>query len=496
MHVCFSAYGDRFVPYLEVALSSFLSSNPEVTPIVSLGGVSKVNRACLTYRFPQTRFLDSEKTLPPEGLDSTRSIAFKVGHWEALLSELPNDEIVAFLDVDTLTRQAIRPLLPENFDLAFTYKEERWPLNTGVVFVRNTARSRLFVREWSSTSAELAKGTRPEIETANRVAGGIDQYTFLQLINGGIDANRKHASRLTPGPYFAFERAGKAKLVGLPCSIFNETNSVSLSSPAAILHYKGWMSLVIDNDGEFNKFRSEETSSEIYNLWESSYKATTLETLGTLIARFDADDQKDADGANSPSLIQTSTGREVAISSGLARDLGVPFVCVLECANQFQSRRKTSKFIARIISEDHSTEAADGIADALAQPRVMTWKSLNRFVRGEDGRVGFVVLNFDRSRDAGLIQRIIRDWSAAFVIIAENSDDSSIERTSRIRHREFEFDREIVLGATTGRLILPTWRDNRRLTRQRALPRAVRFALRFLKFSPRLMRFAPLRRLL
>lgn len=317
------------MPFLEVALSSFIEHHPSVKAHVLLGQVSGTNRALLHSNFPQVNWLPAEDFGNVTTLGPARSIAYKVGHWQSLLGKVAEGELVFFLDVDTLTRGPADSLLPDVFDVCFTYKAERWPLNTGVVVVRNSPVAREFIKSWARDSTELARASEAEILHAEKVAGAIDQFTFLRRFDS-VQLNQDSAFPLSPGPYESSTEKGVARLVGLPCELFNQTNSVSEGSPAVIIHYKGSMSRVIDDDGEFNPIRNRQTSEDIYAIWEQKYESVALSSsLNFLKDAYQALDKEEVKNLSIEEYENRGIlNSEAAFVVGLVRRLGVD--CVVE----------------------------------------------------------------------------------------------------------------------------------------------------------------------
>ena len=268
MQFVISSYGNRFAPFLAVSLRSLRHSHPGRTVTVLYDNMRTRTLQALQHQNPAARFV-SVNVEKGRSLDSHKRTAGKMEHWSAVLEQLdPKDsEIAAFIDADMIVRGNLEPALPESFDFVFTAKpQEDVPINVGFVALRLSPATKAFVKEWSVLTARIAADA-PRLENAAKTMGAADQQALLDLMQN-------------PALLGASDRSypfGNIRIVGMPCSLLNETNSVPLSAPALVLHYKGGWHKILLRDAPFSRHRPQEVSQEMYDLWFSYLEAEEAE---------------------------------------------------------------------------------------------------------------------------------------------------------------------------------------------------------------------------
>lgn len=262
MRFVISAYGVLYVPFLAVCLRSVrLYGGAPATVLYDdipqnvIGALQRANPAAV---FVPVTTAASEKVNPDQ------RIAAKTEHWGRFLTG--SGEVIAFIDADTLVRGSILEVLPKAFDLVFTWKDERYPLNTGVVVVRDIPAVRHFMGVWLAKTRSICDSDA-ELKRAISESGGGDQQALFELM-GRPDLRQVHRIE-----------GGAITFVGVPCSILNETNSVPLNTGAKILHYKGgWHNILLRGD-RFTRNRPQRESQAMYDLWHT-HLAAEEEELG------------------------------------------------------------------------------------------------------------------------------------------------------------------------------------------------------------------------
>jgi hypothetical protein len=152
-------------------------------------------------------------------------------------------------------------MLPAFGDILFTCKAERFPINAGFVAVRDTLAARAFLTSWRDKSREICENKSARLEAVSR-NGAADQEALWQMIGRPTGSLLGEWTATVAG-------AVKVDVVGVPCELFNETNSVPLSSAAAVLHYKGAWHNVLAKGQRFGRKRTRAASAEMYELWSS-----------------------------------------------------------------------------------------------------------------------------------------------------------------------------------------------------------------------------------
>lgn len=99
-----------------------------------------------------------------------RRVAVKVGVWSyGILRACRNGDRVVCLDADTLVIQSLEPAFRSHFDVAYTVRTGRWPLNSGVVFLRMTTRTTQWLTDWCAQTQWI-------LDDPNRIQLAIDRY--------------------------------------------------------------------------------------------------------------------------------------------------------------------------------------------------------------------------------------------------------------------------------------------------------------------------------
>jgi len=198
-----------------------------------------------------------------------KRIAGRMDHWSAVLErlDLKDSDVVAFIDADMIVRSSLEAALPKSFDIIFTAKpHEAVPINSGFIALTLSPATKAFMKEWSALTAQITAEAH-RLENAVKRMGGADQQALLDLMQN-------------PALLGASDRSypfGNIRIVGMPCSLLNETNSVPLSAPALVLHYKGGWHKILLRDAPFSRHRPQDVSQEMYDLWFSYLEAEEAE---------------------------------------------------------------------------------------------------------------------------------------------------------------------------------------------------------------------------
>jgi FkbM family methyltransferase len=265
-----SCYGDAYAPFLAVCLRSLRNSNPRSSVLVLHDEIAGRTIEALSEINPNAQFV--HLALAPPTQDLRQRIGAKASFWLAAMERTQADEII-FLDCDMIVRSSLRDALPSLADALFTVKDEKVPINTGLVIIRRSDRTQAFMTEWDRVTQQVCRQTSVDYSTS----GGPTQHALLLMMG---------TERPEPGN-ITVEAGGNSVAIHLaPCAIYNETNSVPLSSPAKVLHYKsGWRKILLNGSG-YTRTRPQAASMEMRRLWRehllAEERATGLRLLPTM----------------------------------------------------------------------------------------------------------------------------------------------------------------------------------------------------------------------
>lgn len=257
MHFVICAYGNHYVPMLMVCLDSINREHPEDRVTVLWDQISKIEVKLLQFRYPSIVFQQQEYNIPRNNLN--KRIPLKLRFWANISKNSP-EEIICFLDCDTLIYKNINRYAREDYDFLFTWKNERWPLNVGVVIVKNTPKITEFVELWRQRTEVIIENGKL-LKTACNNNGAADQQALVDLMK---TSNYNKDFQRT----FDF---GTIHFKGVLCKELNQTNSVPMNDDAHIYHYKGGWHPILLQEKDYSTNRPKHTSLEMRIFWENRY---------------------------------------------------------------------------------------------------------------------------------------------------------------------------------------------------------------------------------
>jgi len=270
MRFLVSAFGSRYTGMLITNLESIARSNPAAVTEVYWqdlpdGFPEAVARAYPGVRFVETRFDFSR--------DRIQRISSKTLIWELACSRQPAGELLAFVDVDTIVLRDLAGFLSDPaVDVVFTWKDEHFQLNSGVLLARAGEGTRRFFGEWLRRTQEILRTPALYAQANSRdfPYGGGDQMALYQMLDYRPGQSRYAVSI---GGHTVHCR-------GEPCATLNETNSVPVTARTHVIHYKGgWQPILLDGK-PFSRHRPRAACREMYALY--------LETFHAALARLNA----------------------------------------------------------------------------------------------------------------------------------------------------------------------------------------------------------------
>lgn len=268
-----SAYGDKYSGMLLTSVFSIISSQKKPYTIrvywqdISDAIMQPFRQAYSEHcEFTQTAFVLSE--------DPDSRISMKTLLWEKAVKEAEDSPLV-LLDGDTLVNGDISHFFDEHFDIGFTVKDERVPINSGVLLVKTPKRCRLFFQQWREHTIAILQ-SKVSYDEAIRAYGGIDQKAFADIT--GFQRGKEF--------YEIFDSESPLIAVALPCIVLNETRSVPVSAATLIYHFKGGWRFILTEGKPFTKNRSKKESFAMYLLYMKTF-LKAAERLVLLDKKFD-----------------------------------------------------------------------------------------------------------------------------------------------------------------------------------------------------------------
>lgn len=128
-------------------------------------------------------------------------------------------QLLGLLDCDTLVLGDLSEIETKEFDIAFTFRNDRSPINTGVVFLRVSDKVRDFYWEWLAEVQRLAFNHKKLLKL-NEIYRGVNQSALNEILR---------------------ERDFGLKILELPCEIYNSVSCTwrYFSKNTKILHVLG-----------------------------------------------------------------------------------------------------------------------------------------------------------------------------------------------------------------------------------------------------------------
>jgi len=143
---------------------------------------------------------------------------YKLAHWTNVVECAADGDRLLLIDADTIILRALDDVwrLPA-FDLAYTTRPGKYPINAGVLFVRVSPRTRTFFRAWCTENQQLLTNPIEHAEWRRRF-GGLNQAALGAVL----------------------ETAHQLRLRALPCREWNceETSWLRFDATTRIVHVK------------------------------------------------------------------------------------------------------------------------------------------------------------------------------------------------------------------------------------------------------------------
>lgn len=226
MHFITASYSNSYASMLAVCLQSIVDNVQKNNITVYWQDTDDDIICALQQLWPYIGFV---KTAYDISGSSCKKIPMKMQLWTEAIEKAWNDSL-CFIDNDTVICQTPESLLRDS-DVIFTDKDEQFQINTGVVLVNPSKTTIAFFQDWMQETMRIVRDERLLQQAVSPINpyGAADQMALHRLL--GYKKEKKIYSYHTT--------CGEVRLIAVPCSQYNQTNSVPLSPDIWIYHYKG-----------------------------------------------------------------------------------------------------------------------------------------------------------------------------------------------------------------------------------------------------------------
>lgn len=255
-------YGERHLGMLLTNIFSIINCNPKAKIIVFWQDIDDKFIDILSKAFPVEFF----KTNFSFWQDSIKRISSKTVIWKLIAHHVFTQryKYLCLIDTDVLVIKDVSNYFNNYiFDILFTYKNERWSLNTGVLLIKVSQKSVNFFEEWENLTFSIINDkTLLKQSTSKRFPyGGADQMALYKML-GYVKGKKEYKIKIKK---FIID------FNGIPCKELNETNSTKITNKTYIIHYKGgWQPILLEGKN-FTKNRTKKDSWEMYILYLKTY---------------------------------------------------------------------------------------------------------------------------------------------------------------------------------------------------------------------------------
>lgn len=318
---------NRYLYFLIPCLKSILSTHPTASITVYYSKISVDRLATLRLSFPQVTYKPHDVE---NGSNLFVTISSKMRCFLKEAALLPEGHRLVFLDCDTLVIKPLLPFFQEDFTCAYTWKEDSYPLNTGVI-LSVVGRDLVDLLEmWCLYTEETFKSEKSQ-RVATKIGGGGDQYALLRILLGDNDLNNTPAidktvrERLFNGHHQVSINGRQIQLYGFRCEDLNETHCGAITERTHVIHYKaGWHKILLDG-AQFHPNRPEKLCREMYQYWRTEASSAYRQVAESVLMSIKVE-QKQKFSFTSKAMDWVERGilnSEMLAVSAIAENLGV-----------------------------------------------------------------------------------------------------------------------------------------------------------------------------
>lgn len=263
MKIITTVFGEKYLGMLLTLLYSINKTNPALECEVYYQDFPMKFISSLESTFPNVSFY---KTNFNFSSDRLQRIASKTLMWEYAVHNQIENELIILVDVDTLVVQKLELDFQASDDILFTTKDEKYPVNTGVIAAKVSNKVKKIFTEWRTQTQAISMDALLSKEANSNLHpyGAADQMSFFRLMSYNKEQKIYNLTRDEESIRFR----------SIPCAIFNETNSLPITRDVQIIHYKaGWQRVLIDGFVFNENNRPRRDSMEMYRLYLQYFKS-------------------------------------------------------------------------------------------------------------------------------------------------------------------------------------------------------------------------------
>jgi hypothetical protein len=271
-------YGSRHIPFVHTFLFSALESCPNVKVIIGYSDFPEFEKNLLEIAYPQVTFAKIDLNNGDTTTHAARA-SKKTHLWYQLFENYVSfGDNAVFLDIDTIIVKPPFEVFASKADLALTRKVGKWPLNTGVIFVKKTPSTLDFFCKWNQQTESIISSVNLN-SGAEAQSGGADQDSILKIL----------MIAETIGDFSVegvYNKEFDIQIEFLPCSRYNQTESVPFNNEIMIIHFKaGWHRILLSKS-RYTRNRPAKTSMELHEIWKSCYSKSKYYSFKALFKQY------------------------------------------------------------------------------------------------------------------------------------------------------------------------------------------------------------------
>jgi hypothetical protein len=326
LHIVTTVTGNDYVALLRPFLATVREHHPDAVVMVFHKDLTVDRLRGLQLQFPHVEFRE-------QGLQGAEAkhqiVGGKLRFFGDALNGIEESAPVLFIDCDTLLVRPVEWIFSESdFDVCFTWKEDGFPLNSGVMPARNTARLRTFLVDWNErTQAILA--SQAEEAKARESFGAADQMSLAQLVCRGEvmraakDSDPAQRASAYDGKYVMGEGQHALRLLGVNCHYLNETECGPIDGDTHVIHYKsGWHRILL-HDAPFHAYRPEVSCREMHEFWQRHRRDASRHWAEALLAGVDDSAARDVEAVTREHCDRGMLNSELLLVYWAVKRLGI-----------------------------------------------------------------------------------------------------------------------------------------------------------------------------
>jgi hypothetical protein len=270
-------FGSKHTPFVHTFICSVLENSPGVQIVIGYNDFPDFELRLLEVAYPDVIFTLVDLNVSTFSTHAANA-SKKTQIWRDLLEQhVSNGDNAIFMDIDTLLLESPFEVFNSDEDIFVTRKSGKWPLNTGVIFVKKTDSVQNVFRNWHESTERIITSPRLN-EVAERMSGGADQHSLMELLE--IQEIIRNKDR-----HDAFCSVYSLRIKFLNCSQYNETESVPFTEDLKVIHFKaGWHKILISKS-KYTRNRPAKTSTEFHNIWNGYYSKSKLRLYSKIYGR-------------------------------------------------------------------------------------------------------------------------------------------------------------------------------------------------------------------